>query len=305
LYGESVTIPGPERVGYTFLGWYADETLYLEDTMPFGGRVLTAHWSGPNIYRIFFDSNGGSVLEPAFVERDYAEQLAGLEPAIPPVRDGYRFTRWLPVMPDTMPATDLAVTAQWEALKYAVKFDLSGGQFKQADLAIVDGLEIAHSTMLSRVSIPRPEKEGHTFAGWENIPELMPMAPLTLKAKWDPLKFMITFKAVGGVFDDGSIGEYKKEYLYNTTLSAPTPLVKGHTVSGWSPSMPLDMKVRKAETYTAQLIKNHYPVTFNANGGVFEDESQAVGNYEYASVINPPAVSRTGYEFTGWLNQAE
>ena len=58
LYG---TIPSPSRVGYTFEGWYYNDTLITEDSLQNKefDHELVAKWKVIN-YRISYELNGGS-----------------------------------------------------------------------------------------------------------------------------------------------------------------------------------------------------------------------------------------------------
>ncbi len=60
---------------------------------------------------ITFDSAGGSAVNAIT-----AEVGSSVMAPTPPTREGYTFTGWLPSVPTTMPAEDLTVVAQWEAV---------------------------------------------------------------------------------------------------------------------------------------------------------------------------------------------
>jgi len=91
-YGESVSAPSaPTRTGYTFDGWYSNESLtnsYTFDTMPAYNFTLYAGWT-INEVTITFDSNGGSSVD-AIID-DYGEPVS--EPS-DPTREGYTFDGW-------------------------------------------------------------------------------------------------------------------------------------------------------------------------------------------------------------------
>ena len=72
-----------------------------------------------------------------------------------------------------------------------------------------------------------PEKEGHTFSGWEGLPETMPASDVTVTGKF----IVNTYNLIYMV--DGE--EYKRfEVAYGEKLTAEAaPEKEGHTFSGW------------------------------------------------------------------------
>ena len=83
-------------------------------------------------------------------------------------------------IPETMPAENMTVTAQWEIDRYTITFDTAGGS------------EIAPITQDygTHITAPAdPTREGYTFIGWDmEIPTTMPAENITLKAKWKDIE---------------------------------------------------------------------------------------------------------------------
>ena len=166
-YGTAITAPAnPTREGYTFLGW--DKA--IPTTMPAENMTITAKWE-INQYTITFDTAGGSTVAP--ITQDYGTQISA--PANP-TREGYTFIGWDKVIPETMSAENVTITAQWEINQYTITFDTNGGS------------EIASITQDYGTAITAPAdptREGYTFIGWDReIPTTMPAENITLKAKW-------------------------------------------------------------------------------------------------------------------------
>ena len=63
---------------------------------------------GATSYTLTFDTNGGSAIAP--ITQDYGTAITA--PA-EPTKTGYTFAGWTPVIPATMPAENMTVTAQW------------------------------------------------------------------------------------------------------------------------------------------------------------------------------------------------
>ena len=162
--------------GCTFGGWNkADGTAwdYASDKVT-DNITLYAKWTA-NTYTITFDTAGGSEIAP--ITQDYGTNITA--PA-DPTREGYTFTGWDRDIPETMPAENMTVTAQWEVNQYTITFDTAGGS------------EIAPITQDygTAITVPAdPTREGYTFTGWDKeIPETMPAENITLKARWKDIE---------------------------------------------------------------------------------------------------------------------
>ena len=166
-YGTPITAPAdPTREGYTFIGWDRE----IPTTMPAEDMTVTAQWE-INRYTITFDTAGGSEIAP--ITQDYGTNITA--PANP-TRKGYTFKGWDKEIPETMPAENITVKAQWEINQYTIAFDTNGGS------------EIATITQDYGTEITAPDnptREGYTFIGWDrDIPVTMPAENITLKARW-------------------------------------------------------------------------------------------------------------------------
>ena len=166
-YGTPITAPAdPIREGYTFIGWDRD----IPKTMPAENITVTAQWE-INQYTITFDTNGGSEIAP--ITQDYGTEITAPDN---PTRKGYTFKGWDKEIPETMPAENITVKAQWEINQYTIAFDTNGGS------------EIATITQDygTEITAPAdPTREGYTFIGWDKaIPTTMPAENITVTAQW-------------------------------------------------------------------------------------------------------------------------
>lgn len=114
LNGQKATKPAdPTRAGYTFGGWYIEETCTnpYEFTTPVQNALtLYAKWT-INQYTITFKPENGD--EDTTITQDYDTPVTA--PANP-TRTGYTFAGWDREIPATMPAENMTVTAQWTAV---------------------------------------------------------------------------------------------------------------------------------------------------------------------------------------------
>ena len=163
------------RAGYTQVGWSTvdgGEKVYGFEDVYTQNEALTLYpvWN-TNKYTITFDTNGGSEIAP--ITQDYGTEITA--PANP-TRKGYTFKGWDKEIPETMPAENMTVKAQWEINQYTITFDTNGG----SDIAPITqdyGTEIT--------APDNPTRKGYTFKGWDKeIPETMPAENITITARW-------------------------------------------------------------------------------------------------------------------------
>ena len=273
-YGTEITVPdNPTRKGYTFKGWDKE----IPETMPADNITVKAQW-GINQYTITFDTNGGSEIAP--ITQDYGTEITAPDN---PTRKGYTFRGWNKEIPETMPAENITVKAQWEINQYTIAFDTNGGS------------EIAPITQDYGTEITAPDnptRKGYTFKGWDKeIPETMPAENITVKAQWEINQYTITFDANGG----SEIAPITQDY--GTKITAPAdPTRKGYTFRGWDKEIPETMPAENI-TVKAQWEINQYTITFDTNGG----SEIAPITQDYGTAITAPDnPTRKGYTFKGW-----
>ena len=273
-YGTKITAPAdPTRKGYTFKGWDKE----IPETMPAENMTVKAQWE-INQYTITFDTNGGSEIAP--ITQDYGTKITA--PA-DPTRKGYTFKGWDKEIPETMPAENMTVKAQWEINQYTITFDTNGGS------------EIAPITQDygTKITAPAdPTRKGYTFKGWDKeIPETMPAENMTVKAQWEINQYTITFDTNGG----SEIAPITQDY--GTKITAPAdPTRKGYTFKGWDKEIPETMPAENI-TVKGQWETNQYTITFDTNGG----SEIAPITQDYGTAITAPDnPTRKGYTFKGW-----
>ena len=284
-YGVGATLPAADDMtytGHTFKGWYDNENLTGSPVTAIGGaetgnKEYWAKWE-INRYTITFDTAGGSEIAP--ITQDYGTNITA--PANP-TRKGYTFKGWDKEIPETMPAENMTVKAQWEINQYTIAFDTNGGS------------EIATITQDygTEITAPAdPTRKGYTFKGWDKeIPETMPAENITVKAQWEINQYTIAFDTNGG----SEIAPITQDY--GTEITAPdNPTREGYTFIGWDRDIPEIMSAENI-TVTAQWEINRYTITFDTAGG----SDIAPITQDYGTNITAPAdPTREGYTFIGW-----
>ena len=281
-YGTQIAAPAnPTRKGYTFKGWDKE----IPKTMPAENITVKAQWE-INQYTITFDTNGGSEIAP--ITQDYGTKITAPDN---PTRKGYTFKGWDKEIPETMPAENITVKAQWEINQYTIAFDTNGGS------------EIAPITQDYGTEITAPDnptRKGYTFKGWDKeIPKTMPAENITVKAQWEINQYTITFDTNGG----SEIAPITQDY--GTKITAPdNPTRKGYTFKGWDKEIPETMPAenititarwRDTEKPTGEIIigTNKWNEFLNElTFGIFFKDTQEV-------TIN--AVDNSGVVFVSYL----
>ena len=105
----------PAKEGYTFSGWST-----IPSTMPDNNVNVTGTFS-INKYTITFDTDGGTEI-PA-VTQNYG---TAIRPVFPQ-KEGFDFAGWSPALPETMPASDMTLTALWGPKKVEETYQLNEG----------------------------------------------------------------------------------------------------------------------------------------------------------------------------------
>ena len=273
-YGTQIAAPAnPTRKGYTFKGWDKE----IPETMPAENITVKAQWE-INQYTITFDTNGGSEIAP--ITQDYGTKITAPDN---PTRKGYTFKGWDKEIPETMPAENITVKAQWKINQYTITFDTNGGS------------EIAPITQDygTEITVPdNPTRKGYTFKGWDKeIPEAMPAENITVKAQWEINQYTITFDTNGG----SEIAPITQDY--GTEITAPDkPTRKGYTFKGWDKEIPETMPAENI-TVKAQWEINQYTITFDTNGG---SEIAPITQDYGTEITAPDNPTRKGYTFKGW-----
>ena len=245
-YGVGATLPAADDMtytGHTFKGWYDNENLTGSPVTAIGGaetgnKEYWAKWE-INQYTVTVKPENGKA--DIIITQDYGTPITA--PTL--TREGYTFKGWDKEIPETMPADNITVKAQWEINQYTIAFDTNGGS------------EITPITQDygTKITAPdNPTRKGYTFKGWDKeIPETMPAENITVKAQWEINQYKITFDTNGG----SEIAPITQDY--GTEITAPdNPTRKGYTFKGWDKEIPKTMPAENI-TITARWKDTEKP----------------------------------------------
>ena len=307
---QTVTLPTPTRMGYTFLGWTGEgiTTPQPNVTIPKGStgdKTYIENWKLTE-YNITMDLNGGSGQEKVvYTMTDEDFELPT------PTRNGYEFVGWTGEG-ITMPQTSViipkgstgnkAYTANWQVIEYTITLDTNGGP-------VVSPIKYTVEDLFTLPYILRP---GYEFAGWTlDGSGMLPFTPLIIypgttgdlhyKAEWRLAEYTITMDL------DGGSGQEKVVYtITDEEFELPTPTRNGYEFVGWTgeriTTPQTSVKIPKGSTgnkaYTANWKVIRYTITLVTNGGA------VIASIRYTvedSVTLPIPPDRPGYEFAGWV----
>ena len=271
LYGSKVSgVDAPAKEGYTFSGWTG-----LPDTMPAEDVTVTGSYL-TNGYTVTF------MLEGEVYHTETVAYGATVPTPEAPTREGYTFSGWQG-LPETMPAEDITITGTFTVNGYTVTFMLEG--------------EVYHTeTVTYGAAVPAPEepvKEGHTFGGWQDVPEAMPAEDITITGHFTANEYTVIYMVEGETYRS-------VVYTYGTAVTPEAePTKEGHTFSGWQ-GVPETMPAGDV-TVTGHFTVNAYLVTYTVEGEVYHTDSVAYG----AAVVAPEEPVKEGYTFGGWQGVPE
>ncbi len=269
----------PTREGYTLSAW----SPALPTRMPARSLTVYATFS-PTVYNAVFMYDSTNVYTT--VPTAYGAQI--VLPAEPTLT-GFTFNGW-DNLPQTMPASDVVITAKWVSTGYKLSF-------------YVNGVEILSQTLNEGDAISAPQytaPEGYVFSGWSPaVPGTMPANDVSFYGTTSPKSVTLTFYVDGVLRSDLTITAD-----YGTPVTAPVVSKANYTFSGWSPAVPGTMPANDASFY-GTFTANKATVSFDLNGGTGTVPA-AVTDVIGANVTLPAqgTISKQGYTFKGWAATA-
>ena len=166
---DTFTLINPEQKDYIFMGWSGTD---IDDramtvTIPLGStgdREYIACWTSVQYY-VYFESNGGSYVEPEIVTIHNT-----VTKPEDPTREHYSFAGWYVDEALTQPydfstevTEEITLYAKWEHIKHSITYDLNGGTLNGKTGQIV--VEANEGDVIRIMDAPT--RKGYTFKYWE------------------------------------------------------------------------------------------------------------------------------------------
>lgn len=287
--GTKIAQPeNPTYHGYTFKGWYSDET--FDTPYDFNKEVpagtvsvrIYAKWERTK-YTVHFDLNGGT--------GDIDDQKVIYEhkvtrPSITPTKEGYHFNNWFKDKELTtlfdfnneIVTDNLTIYAGYSVNEYTVTFVTNGG-------SPIEPIHITSEQILIKPEDPTylgkkfvnwykdPEFKGEPFNGWDNKIN----KSFTLYAKWEVKEYTVTFMNGTTKHEEATVkhggfvnkpskdpigsGTFVAWYTEDTCDNAfdfGTPITKNTTLyAGFGHTVTFDTTGVSEETFNSQVILNN------------------------------------------------
>ncbi len=160
-YGE---LPETTRTGYTFLGWFDEHgnEATAETVLGDADVALAARW-GINRYTITFVVEGETYAE---ITDDYGAAVTA--PADPDRGSMYVFTGWDMEVPETIPAENLVITAQWRLNEIDIPAVVGGDTNTTVTVTIGEAYTDAVIEQITAAAQATATRHGLAVAGWVN-----------------------------------------------------------------------------------------------------------------------------------------
>ncbi|MDE6379497.1 MAG: InlB B-repeat-containing protein [Muribaculaceae bacterium] len=201
--------------------------------------------------------------------------------------EGYHFTMWSDGNEEAERAviveSDLSLTASFEISSFKAVFIVDGEEYNVVEVVFGEAVPVPEV----------PEKEGHSFSGWSEIPEKMPAHDIEISGSFTVNIYNVVFKIDGEVFKT-------LEVPYAQAIEAPeAPAKEGYTFSGWT-GIPESMPAHDIEVSGSYTV-NVYKAVFKIDGEVFKTLDVAYG----AVIFAPEVPEKEGHSFSGWYTIPE
>jgi len=301
---ENLIALEPVREGYSFEGWYLNQTLTTEANQENINRRedvnLYAKWRLLS-YEISYNSNGGNSIPNRTVE--FGSLITN---QLTPVRVGYQFDGWYldsnlnqRFNLTRMPSEDIALYAKWSILKYQLTF------YNEERTSIV--LRTSYD-FDEQIALPTaPQKEGFTFNRYNicgtSIPITtsykMPNRNIEACASYTRNNYTITFQ------DSGQSQTRTVPFEQNPSLITPQER-SGFVFRGWYETSTFSRAyVRRpmpARNFTLYAKWSEiFDVNIELNGGI----GTATYQIPHENSLNIQTPTREGYIFSGFYLDSE
>ena len=306
----------PAKTGYDAKYWYYYATdsdkihnrkTVFTSTVKVNNDIEVYPYYEKKTFTVTFDPDNGESATTVNVKYN---ETAALPTA--PTKTGFVFAGWFYTeggvekeFTAATPVTDnITAKAKWTTALYTVIFKNGADEHHKIE-------NIPYNTTVMLPTAPTAPA-GQTFVGWfyteggtekEFTAATKVTSDLTVTAKWDGIKYTVTFDP-----DNGEAATVISDIAYNATVTLPTaPTKTGFMFAGWfyteggaekefTAATPVTGNITVKAKWTTAL----YTVIFK-NGA---DEYHKIENIPYnTTVMLPTAPIKTGFTFGGWFDE--
>ncbi|MBR2481068.1 MAG: InlB B-repeat-containing protein, partial [Clostridia bacterium] len=179
-----------------------------------------------------------------------------------PNKTGYTFAGWDYDFNNEI-VDNVTTTAKWSANKYALTFDVAGGQSVATQEVIYD----------QSYTLPTTSREGYTFVGWFNGESQVndgvwtTDGHVTLVARWSKNEYTITYNLNGG---ENAIENPTSYSIDSPTITLTNPTKRGYNFIGWTEGSNIPTGSIGNKTFTANWQADLNGVSFKNATHVYD-----------------------------------
>ena len=305
---ETFTIDVLSKTGYTFDGWFnADETVANTTITKgsIGNKTFYAKWTAIE-YDIDYILYGGTYVGETNPSKYTIEDSISFSEL---TKDGYRFDGWFDATTGGNKLTGITVGTYGNKTVYAHWTYISTISYSSNGGSVVSSTVNPAGTSISAPE--SPTKDYYEFVGWYDetltnkyIFNTQPNEDITLYAKWQPVKYNITY-----VLNGGMNGTNPAQYTVEQKVELKAASKTGYTFVGWFTDEQFTSAVVEEITLGshgeivlyANYSINQYTISFETNDGT----TIAAITQNYATSVTAPAnPAKNGYAFSGWYSDS-
>ena len=314
-------LPVPSRLGYAFRGWFIDRYFsgeaLTEDSiwLEYSTTRVYAKWEAlPTPYTVEYYLEG---YDGTFVKHLVENKTALTDSAVSVEIKSFSGFEHNENDNDILQGTvapdgSLLLKIYYTRKYFSISYELDGGSFGSE--------EVKTSYRYGDVyEFPAVSKHGYRFLGWYKDAEFTGNAVtgitsedvgnIVFYAKFDQILFNVKLNMLGGSLKENETDV--TEHTYGNETKLPILEREGCEFGGWYDNAEFNgdaIEVIPAEVkcdteYFAKWIGLENPVSFVTNGGTIQ--SNWISTYTTLGVTELPIVTRLGYKFLGWYDNAE
>ncbi len=306
---DTITLDNPTKNGYTFVGWFTDESKTVAATPIATGSVgnLTffAKWdiiTYTVTYILYDGTNDASNPSNYNIESNLALKN--------PTKEGYSFGGWFTNADFNEEIKSIAPGMSGSLTLYAKWYYVGTITFVTNGGSAIAPVTQEYGTAIKKPA--DPTRNYYTFDGWYEDSDFgkvytfgaMPDKDFNVYAKWTPVEYTIRY-----VLGEGAQNSKNNVAKYNveTVFTFEAAEKEGYSFNGWFTDDKFTTAVVSEivagthgdMTLYANFIINKYTITFNTDGGSAVTEI----TQDFHTVVDKPADPfKTGYDFVGWYS---
>jgi len=308
IESDTILLQNPTKECYEFIEWQFNGNKCIQiEKGSIGDIVLDAVWNNSE-YIISYNLNNGflNISNPTIYNINSNSITLNN-----PTRVGYNFVGWTGtgLLEKTMVVTiptgsygNRTYTANWETIKYKIKYNLNNGINNSQNPEF-------YTIETESIELKNPTREHYDFVEWQfngnkisNIENNL-LKDIEIEAVWKEKEYLITYNLNNGIVN-GNLVTYN---INSSSITLNNPTRVGYEFVGWTgtdlieKTMNVIIPTRSYgnRTYTANWKVIEYTINYEPNGGIISGNNYTLYSIESESIvlINP---TKIGYKFVGW-----